>query len=576
MTSAPAAASSTSAAERWAWAILAVGVVVAVLAGVLTARELGGDADRSVDHTETTVTDAVESRLRSNLDLVLAARAFVSAAAGQIDPGELQTWFDGQDVEERYPNIDGLGYIERVPADELAAFVAETSGRVVDPSGDVAAELGIQPPGDRAVYCLGRAGVQQSNAFAFAPEVLDLCGGVLRFASGAELDVRPAFAAAEATGATVTVPFETGEDSFLTVVQPVFDDPSVPLGTEGAPISGWLIGAIDVDSVLTDVLTDYRGVDATLTRVEPGGASFEAAAASSPGPSVSDPVVRTTSFGETGRWELVLAIEPDPAPSQVNGIALAVALGVLVNFLLAFIVVRVLASSKRRAWALVDERTAELAHLALHDPLTDLPNRALVLDRAAHMLERAPRSGMVPAALFCDLDGFKVVNDTHGHAVGDDLLKAVAERFRGALRQSDTLGRFGGDEFVVLTETAPGGASVDRVAQRLLDALREPFELSTDPARSVRVGVSIGIAEGPRGDADALLSDADLALYAAKQSGRGRFVTYRPALRERLAHDDGAGVGSDGRHVPVNAGVEDPAPGSGGPPRPTDPQGEPS
>ncbi|MCD9624002.1 diguanylate cyclase domain-containing protein [Rhabdothermincola salaria] len=551
-----------------------MGVVVALLAGLLTAQQLGADAERSVDNTEVTVTEAVESRLRRNLDLILAARAFVSLAAGQIAPGELQVWFDGQAVAERFPDIDGLGYVERVPADELATFVAETSEREVDPDGDVAAEIGIQPPGDRPVYCLGRAGVQQSAAFAFAPEVLDLCGGPLRFATGAELDVRSAFAAAEATGGTVTVPFDAGDDSFLTVVQPVFVDAAVPLGTEGAPIRGWLIAAVDVESILTDVLDDYAGVGAVLTRVEPDGTSFVVAEATSPGGAPEGPAERLATFGETGRWELALAIEPSPTPSQVNGFALLAAVGVLVNFLLAFIIVRVLASSKRRAWDLVDERTAELAHLALHDPLTDLPNRTLVLDRAAHLLERAPRSGMVPAALFADLDGFKAVNDTYGHAVGDELLKAVTERFRGALRQSDTLGRFGGDEFVVLTESAPGGASVELVAERLLEAVREPFVLDTDPPRSVVVGLSIGIAEGVRPDADALLSDADLALYDAKESGRGRFVTYRPELRDRLAERFAIREAVTDGTVPASAGVEEVGPGSGGPPRPTDPQGE--
>ncbi|RKE16888.1 bifunctional diguanylate cyclase/phosphodiesterase [Streptomyces sp. TLI_171] len=174
----------------------------------------------------------------------------------------------------------------------------------------------------------------------------------------------------------------------------------------------------------------------------------------------------------------------------------------------------------------------ELTHLAFHDPLTGLANRVLFQDRAAHALERAQRSGTVTGVLFIDLDDFKAVNDTQGHAVGDELLLAVAHRISGALRSSDTAARLGGDEFAVLVENALTPADVDAVADGLLGLFTEPFALSSSAAR---VTASIGVATTEDStDTTELLTHADLALYAAKGAGRRQRRHYRAALQARL------------------------------------------
>ena len=122
---------------------------------------------------------------------------------------------------------------------------------------------------------------------------------------------------------------------------------------------------------------------------------------------------------------------------------------------------------------------------ALHDPLTGLPNRSLILDRIERMLSRARRTNVATAALFIDLDGFKGVNDTLGHAVGDQLLRAVTARLAVTMRESDSVGRIGGDEFIVLVDGATMDAGPELVAERLLTVLRAPFELEGLPvARS--------------------------------------------------------------------------------------------
>jgi diguanylate cyclase (GGDEF)-like protein len=167
---------------------------------------------------------------------------------------------------------------------------------------------------------------------------------------------------------------------------------------------------------------------------------------------------------------------------------------------------------------------------ALHDPLTGLPNRGLVLDRIEQMLARARRTNVATAALFIDLDGFKGVNDTLGHAVGDQLLRAMTSRLTLTMRESDSVGRLGGDEFIVLVDGATMDAGPELVAERLLTVLRAPFELEGLPNGPLTLTASIGIATGLRPSATELLRDADIALYEAKTAGKDRFVVFRPEM----------------------------------------------
>ena len=177
------------------------------------------------------------------------------------------------------------------------------------------------------------------------------------------------------------------------------------------------------------------------------------------------------------------------------------------------------------------EAETQLAHAALHDPLTGLPNRTLILDRADQLLVRARREYRPLAAMFVDLDNFKDINDSLGHDAGDKVLQAVAARFVGILRDSDTVGRLGGDEFVVLAEGASLGAGPEMVAERLHDALREPFRLEGYPTVPLTVTASIGIAGGQRNSAHELLRDADIALYRAKALGKHRSALFQPEMQ---------------------------------------------
>ncbi|MGO9027769.1 MAG: EAL domain-containing protein [Acidimicrobiales bacterium] len=167
---------------------------------------------------------------------------------------------------------------------------------------------------------------------------------------------------------------------------------------------------------------------------------------------------------------------------------------------------------------------------ALHDALTGLPNRALILDRTEQLLARARRFPVQVAALFIDLDGFKGVNDSLGHGVGDQLLRAVSERLTLTMRESDSVGRLGGDEFLVLLDGPSMDAGPELVAERLLEVVRAPFDLEGSVGGPVTLTASIGIAVGSRPTAAELLRDADIALYEAKAAGKDRFVVFEPKM----------------------------------------------
>ena len=174
------------------------------------------------------------------------------------------------------------------------------------------------------------------------------------------------------------------------------------------------------------------------------------------------------------------------------------------------------------------ELEEELKHRAFHDALTGLPNRSLFAREAADALETARAAGRTAGVLFVDLDDFKMVNDTMGHSVGDELLVEVAARLAAVVRQSDTAARLGGDEFALLIDDAADPDDVDAFAERIVAAFSEPFTLTE---AKVLATATVGVAtSADSGDVDELLSHADLALYAAKSSGKRRWRHYQPVL----------------------------------------------
>ncbi len=173
-----------------------------------------------------------------------------------------------------------------------------------------------------------------------------------------------------------------------------------------------------------------------------------------------------------------------------------------------------------------------LQYMATHDGLTGLPNRLLLTDRLASAIARADRASQRMAVMFLDLDHFKDVNDTLGHRVGDELLKDLARRIRGTLRQSDLLVRLSGDEFVIVLENLEGEGGPDRVAQKILDDVLRPFPIE---GHEVHVSASLGYAVYPEdgGEPELLLKNADAAMYHAKELGRNSYRAFSHALAQR-------------------------------------------
>jgi diguanylate cyclase (GGDEF)-like protein len=168
----------------------------------------------------------------------------------------------------------------------------------------------------------------------------------------------------------------------------------------------------------------------------------------------------------------------------------------------------------------------QLAFQALHDPLTGLPNRALYLDRLGVALDRSRRTGATVAVLFLDVDRFKRINDTFGHAAGDRVLIGLADRLGSTLRPMDTVARFGGDEFTFLFEDLAGEREAVLITERIRHVTSLPITLETGAETSVTVSIGIAVVSDPAVAPDLAIREADAAMYRAKELGRDRYELF--------------------------------------------------
>ncbi len=180
------------------------------------------------------------------------------------------------------------------------------------------------------------------------------------------------------------------------------------------------------------------------------------------------------------------------------------------------------------------EARHDLEHQALHDPLTHLPNRSLLMDRTRQALARLHRSPGVVALLFIDLDRFKAVNDNLGHEVGDMLLISVSKRLEQLMRDSDTVARLGGDEFVILAEEIVSDGEALALAERVLHAMEDPFQLGTAEV-SLLASVGVSVSHDPDSDPESMLRESDVAMYRAKGAGGSRLELFDEKLRREVS-----------------------------------------
>jgi diguanylate cyclase (GGDEF)-like protein len=238
------------------------------------------------------------------------------------------------------------------------------------------------------------------------------------------------------------------------------------------------------------------------------------------------------------RWrDAVIEVLQESAEELHVSLAALAAAASMVQRTLDVTLVRMCEAFEQERARITDElnrRDEELTFMTTHDALTGLPNRTLILDRGEQMLVRARRLDTPVAALVIDLDNFTGINDTLGHAIGDELLRAIAARLDGVVRNAATLGRVGGDEFVVLAEQFGEAVNAELIAERLRQTLKAPFILAGSDYAGITVTASIGVAAGERASVDELLRDADIAMHRAKWDGKNRHVVFESGMQDMV------------------------------------------
>ncbi len=520
------------------WILVAVLLVgVGSLSAAIAARSISR-ADTAKSHATFAATASqIASTLRLSIqheeDLVISAAAFASENpnASQVD---FTAWTHQERAFARYPELSGLGDLAFVPRSRLAAFEARAEADTTDPLAAHRA-FTIIPAGVRPYYCLVTVSQNRGRPNR-TPAGVDYCAS------------SPQLIKSEDSGRGYDFAIKLSALSkapLWAIDTPLYSHGGIPatVARRRATFTGWIGTVIAPDVLLGAALHGHPGVAVSLRNTTRSGIlAFTVGSARSH-------AERTTVNLQNGSTVQISAAVDGGLFTDGNALEILVA-GILLSALLGLMVF-VLATGRFRALRLASEKTEQLTFQTMHDGLTGLPNRALVIDRAELMLARARRKSMPTATMFIDVDGFKHVNDTFGHAAGDEFLRIIAERLSGVVRATDTVGRLGGDEFVVLVEGETLAAGPELVAERLLAVLREPLELEGSSGRTQSSSASIGIAVGERPTAELLLRDADLALYRAKQSGKDRYVIFEESMqvasadRSELENDLGDAMGKD-------------------------------
>jgi diguanylate cyclase (GGDEF)-like protein len=505
--------------QVWAGAaalLVVVGVLGSIFAAASVARNNAAKSRQGFMLSSAGIASTLQLAILHEQDLIVSASGFI-AGNPKVSNKQFGQWASSVDALVRYPELIGFGHSVIVSAAELPAFAAQA---VTDPTGPLAANGTFQvvPPGNRSYYCLVLAELSR-NEHDSLPAGEDLC------APGPE---RTALMSSRDSGQGAYLPLQVVKATFLSVVTPVYRGGVVPttVGGRRAAFLGWVGMAVMPQVVLNRALQGHPDT-MVIFHYHAGSSSVTFQSGKSPIGAESATISlhngwTVTTFGTVASSGMLK-----------SGAALALLIAGIALSLLVGVLMFVLGTGRARALRVVSEQTDELRHQALHDALTGLPNRALIMDRIEQLLARSRRQGTSGAALYIDLDEFKNVNDTLGHQVGDRLLVAVSARLQSTLRDADTIGRMGGDEFVVLIDGASLSAAPELVADRLLEVMRQPFVLD-GATMPLMVNTSIGIAIGDRLSPGDLLRDADVALYQAKAAGKNRYEIFNPEMHTEI------------------------------------------
>ena len=495
--------------------LLGCGVFGSQAAATSVARNNSDHSREALQVSSVEVASTLRLAIKREEDLAVSAAGFFHVNASPTSV-QFVAWADTVQAMARYPELLGWGEIVTVTTAQLPAYLAAAAA---DPSGVASRGFELVPPGNRPVYCLFRVSQSRHPGAARVPAGFDYCAAT----EGTRL------LAARDSGRSSYVVATAGTEKAVAVQVPIYGGGFRPTTVEArrAAFIGWVGLTFDPKVLLDLALRDRPNTAVTLRFHD---SISETEFRSGLAPKGSQRVIRDLD----NAWTMeTFAVVAHKGVLDDRGALSVLLIGVVASVILAALVL-VLGTSRATALRLVGERTGELRHQALHDALTGLPNRFLIMDRIDQLLTRNRRNSTTGAALYIDLDDFKNVNDRLGHETGDRLLVAVAARLTSALRDADTIGRMGGDEFVVLIDGSALKASPELVAERLLDVMRQPFDLD-DTSSPLSVNTSIGIAIGDRAAGGDLLRDADVALYQAKAAGKNRYEIFHPEMQTEIS-----------------------------------------
>ncbi len=520
--------------------ILLVGLATSLGSALLWRSSVRAHDKQEFQTSSTDVNETVETLLQRDADFVATLRAVLTMQP-HLSATRFDQWFAQLQGKQR--EVSGLGttVVEAVPAADLAAFQAR---RAADPAfrAFVGGTTTPVAPSGRARYCLLSAG---GTVTPYTREVGQLVQGdwcnpaspIGGFADGGTSQAKLMQSITD-SGQFLVYPVTVQNVSTL-FVEAAFYRRGASLQSVAqrrAAVAGWVGSSFAITALIHEAIGAHHGLGVALYHSNPGESEKLIGQVGTASPAGA--FTHETTLQIDGTWRAVVRGSASASGLSANAQGLALFLVGAIISLLLFALVLVLTRSRARALGMVQEKTGELRHQSLHDALTGLPNRVLALDRAEQMLARARRQQIPVAALYIDIDGFKHVNDTFGHAAGDELLRTVATRLEGVVREGDTAARLSGDEFVVLVEGSALDAGPELVAERLLEVLRQPYEIDGHTGRQLSLTASVGIALGERASAAELLRDADVALYEAKAAGKSHYMLFQSSMqtaaRDRL------------------------------------------
>jgi diguanylate cyclase (GGDEF)-like protein len=518
---------------RWLLALVVVlaGVVASVLGARAIARSDAEGERHAFTHTAAGVAGAVNLAVAHQEGLATAAGTYLSRNP-EGSTAEFNSWAHWAGALHNHPELEAVGAVALVRAPELTAFHDQLAGKPSKASSAAKSKAAAAASTSTSYSCLtiGQLGRTPVAETAFGS---DLCR-----AHRALLGTRD-------TAHTLYFSVHLGGKPALEELTPAYRGSTVPKTSHGrrAAFIGWVREVVVPQVMLTEAMKGMPAGAAVLRHGARSNTIF------SVGATPAKPL--TSSASLHGGWTLTTFASQPSESVSADGDAIAFLVVAIVASLLAGALVALRGRGPAEpapvaAPAVVEQRPPE----DLYDALTGLPNRGLTLDRAERMLARAGRnSAIMVGALFIDIDWFKDLNDKLGEEAGDQILKIVAERLEDVVRTHDTVGRYSGDEFVVIVESQVRGMRLDALARRIIEALHKPVDIEGF-GPSFCLTASIGVAFGRYATAEDLLRDAHMALFAAKAAGKDRYTLFNANMRSII---EGRGV----LEVDLNTALQD-------------------